>query len=191
MTATANILSCGPPQAAERVQQVIDERKKANKRIDSLEGELSGTIALRLFDKARAKPRLFQYQHRPDDSTDPLGFLSLVATKFLHFYEKPAFKTKASYYAIGLTSSPSVQTATTVTTIFIFGSDEAQVKIYGEAVKAQLGVKGGGKGNKWSGKFIGVWSIDKEGAALEKILRDTPENRVDEMLRERLELPWH
>ena len=34
-------MSCGAPQVPERVQQIVDERRRATKRIEDLEAELA------------------------------------------------------------------------------------------------------------------------------------------------------
>lgn len=71
-------------------------------------------------------------------------------------------------YIVVLSSSPSTQTATSTSTVLVFGSDEAKVKEVGDALKTKLNVKGGGKG-RWSGKFTGVWR-EKESRAVEEAL---------------------
>ena len=37
-------------------------------------------------------------------------------------------------------------------------------------ITAKLGVKGGGKGVRWSGKWTGVWKDEKEGVAVQEVL---------------------
>ena len=73
-------------------------------------------------------------------------------------------------HLVVLSSSPAMQTAGTTTVVMVLGSDEARVRAAGDALKARLGVKGGGKGTRWSGKFTGVWREAKEGAVVDEIL---------------------
>lgn len=141
---TATILSCGAPLVPERVTQVLDERKKAEKRVDMNQGDDAG-----LFKK---------HVSRTDDTANALGLLSAIS-----FAVADMEASKKQPYIVVLTSSPSSQTATSTTTVVVFGSDEKVVKEAGDGLKTKLGVKGGGKGIKWSGKFTGVWKkIDRE-----------------------------
>ncbi len=149
----------------ERVQQVVDERKKATKRVEDLEAELAASVATEL---ASTTPResggIVLHKHRTDDSTNALGFLSSITT---------AFSTKIKEgvpFLLVLSSSPSAQTGTSTTVVLIFGSDDKKVKEVGDEMKAKLNVKGGGKGSRWSGKFTGVWKEAKEGQAVARIL---------------------
>ena len=54
LTAPAGVMSCGAPQVPERVQQVVDERRRATKRVEDLEAELAQAVAAEL---AAAAPR--------------------------------------------------------------------------------------------------------------------------------------
>lgn len=155
---------------------MIDERKKATKRVEELESELAKTIAQDLLNSCKPAKQLVVHKHRTDDSSNALGFLSSIATAFINAYEDPSNERKASSYTIALTSSPSMQTATSITTVLLFGSDEKQLKAYADLTKSKLGVKGGGKGTKWSGKFIGVWKEHREGLMLEQVLKGIAEN---------------
>ena len=40
----------------------------------------------------------------------------------------------------------------------------------GDGLKARLGVKGGRKGPRWSGKSIGVWKESREKDAIDGVL---------------------
>ncbi len=158
LTATAGIMSCGAPSVPERVQQVVDERKKATKRIEDLEAELAASVATELAATApRESEGIVLHKHRTDDNTNALGFLSSITTAF-------SAKVKEGVpFLLVLSSSPSAQTGTSTTVVLIFGSDDNKVKAVGDEMKAKLNVKGGGKGSRWSGKFIGVWKEAKEG----------------------------
>ncbi|KAI9001384.1 alanyl-tRNA synthetase domain-containing protein [Trametes punicea] len=168
LASTASIMSCGAPQVPDRVQQVIDERKKATKRVEDLEAELAAAIAGEL---AASVPReggeLVLHRHRTDDSTTALGFLSAISTAFM---SKVAEKGATSPYLVVLSSAPSAQTSTSTTIVLVFGSDDKKVKEVGDGLKAKLTVKGGGKGPRWSGKFTGVWKEAREGTAVASIL---------------------
>jgi len=73
-------------------------------------------------------------------------------------------------YVVVLSSSPSTQTTNSVSTVLLLGSDDAKVKFAGEGLKAKLGVKGGGKGPRWSGKFVGIWKENRENAGVAEVL---------------------
>ena len=75
-------------------------------------------------------------------------------------------------YLVVLSSSPSTQTTSSVSTVLLLGSDDAKVKLAGEGLKAKLGIKGGGKGPRWSGKFIGVWKENRENAGVVEVLHN-------------------
>lgn len=166
LTSTASILSCGTPQVPERVNQVVDERRKTEKRLGDVETDLARHLAKELIDeKAQmVNSGLFKRViHRSDDSGNTLGFLSAVSLVFTTLAES------AEQYLIVLASSPSSQTTMSTTIILLFGSDDKKVKEAGDGMKSKLGVKGGGKGLKWSGKYIGVWR-EKENVALNELL---------------------
>jgi len=103
--------------------------------------------------------------HRRDDTSNALGFLSAVASAL----ENELVGKDARYIYI-FTSSPSTQTAKSMSTVLVLGHDPAMVKKAGDLVKAQLGVKGGGKGTRWSGKYFGVWNESKENVVVKDIL---------------------
>ena len=107
------------------------------------------------------------HRHRVDDSANPLGFLTAISTAFM---AEAAARDPPPAYTVVLSSSPSMQTGTSTTVVMVFGSDDKRVKEVGEALKTKLGVKGGGKGTRWSGKFTGVWKDSREGAAVASVL---------------------
>lgn len=84
------------------------------------------------------------------------------------FAKEVAAREDVPPYIVVLSSSPSTQTATSTSTVLVFGLDEGKVKEAGDALKTKLNVKGGGKG-RWSGKFTGVWR-EKESRAVEEAL---------------------
>ncbi|EAU84748.2 alanyl-tRNA synthetase domain-containing protein [Coprinopsis cinerea okayama7 len=173
LTQSAALLSCGAPLLPERLGQVIDDRKRADKRVGELEIELAGRIAQDLVQKLaseKAYKSVFSHHlHRTEDSANPLGFLSSIATSVLS--TATASNLHSTPFVFVLTSSPSSQTSTSVTTVLVTSSNGDLVKSTGDLLKAGLGVKGGGKGTKWSGKYIGVWKETKEGKVVAEILQ--------------------
>ncbi|KAG9317521.1 ThrRS/AlaRS common domain-containing protein [Chiua virens] len=170
LTATAATLSCGAPQVPSRVEQVIDERKRAEKRVDDLESELAEHIASNIAAETRQPSSsgsvFVKHIHRVDDSINPLGFLSTIATAFTGIVGAE------SRFLLILSSTASSQSAMGTSVLLIIGSDEKYVKEVGGLVKERLNVKGGGKGNRWSGKLTGVWKAGREDAAISDILRE-------------------
>lgn len=162
LTAVSSTMSCGAPQAPERVAQVVDERRRAVKRVEDVELELAGYIARELL-AAPGDDAVVLHRHRADDSANPLGFLTAISTAFMA-------EAASRLYTVVLSSSPSMQTSASTTVVMVFGSDDKRVKEVGEALKARLGVKGGGKGSRWSGKFTGVWKDAKEGSVVSEVL---------------------
>lgn len=169
-------MSCGPALVPDRVQQVVDERKRADKRAEDLEGELARLIARSLRDEMQAKvvdgdevqvKPFVKHYHRTDDPASALGILQAVSSNFVSITSNTA---PAGQYIIVLTSSPIVQTSTSLSTVLLLSSDEKLVKAVGDALKTKLGVKGGGKGIRWSGKWTGVWKDAKEGSTVDQIL---------------------
>jgi len=172
LTATAATLSCGAPQVPVRVEQVIDERKKAEKRVGDLESELAKYIANGIAEEmGQTSGSVYvKHVHRVDDSGNPLGFLSAITTAFL-----VAARAESQYLLI-LSSTPSSQSATGTNVLLMSGSAEKHVKEAGVLLKERLNTKGGGKGTRWSGKLIGVWKAGREDAVISDILqviRDT------------------
>lgn len=151
-----------------RVDQVIDERKRAEKRLSDVEAELAKILAGGLSKEMTQQVGGGMYKmhlHRTDDSSNVLGFLSAISFEFTNITPidgKP--------YLVVLTSSPSVQTASSTTVVLLFGNDDKRVKEAGEVLKSKLGVKGGGKGPKWSGKFMGQWKEVRECIVIEELL---------------------
>lgn len=178
LTGAASILSCGMPQVPERVSQVVDERKRADKRTESLELELASRIAndiLTEFSGQNGTGELFvSYIHRIDDYNTALGLLSAISTSFVNALSTSQLVDRP--YLIVLASSPPSQACTSITVFLIFGSDEKHVKEAGEDLKARLRVKGGGKGPKWSGKYVGVWKGSPEKLVVEDILESIAGN---------------
>ncbi|KAE9410446.1 alanyl-tRNA synthetase domain-containing protein [Gymnopus androsaceus JB14] len=163
---TSSILSCGAPLVPERVSQVVEERKKADKRVTDLELELAKHISTALISEAAVGSGndgyIFKkHVHRTDDGGNPLGFLSAISFAF-------SDQIANTPYLLILTSTPSAQTTTSTTVVMVVGSDDNLVKSTGEALKSQMAVKGGGKGLKWSGKYNGVW---KFGNAVDTLLK--------------------
>lgn len=166
-------MSCGAPLLPERVVQVVDERKKAEKRVGELEGELAEYISKTLLadaaSQASSGTSSIVHYHRTDDSSNPLGFLSSIATVIGN---KSKELLPSRPYLFILSSSPSTQTQSSINTVLVVGGDDKVVKQAGDALKGKLGVKGGGKGPRWSGKFIGVWKAAREGTAIAEIIGD-------------------
>ncbi|KAJ7228705.1 ThrRS/AlaRS common domain-containing protein [Mycena pura] len=168
LTSTATLLSCGTPQVPERVGQVIDDRKSATRRIEDVELELAKYIATDLIRAIQDSDSVYKkHVHRTDDSATALNFLTAISFAFSETVSKSGIEVP---YVLVLTSSPSAQMTTNTNVVFVVGSEDKRVKEVGDALKTKLGVKGGGKGLKWSGKFVGVWKNGKEDAMVEEIL---------------------
>ncbi|PSR75032.1 hypothetical protein PHLCEN_2v9362 [Hermanssonia centrifuga] len=170
LTSTAATLSCGPALVPERVEQVVEDRKRATKRVEDTESELASLLSkemLRSAGNGKDAP-IVLHNHRIDDTSNALGFLSSISTALIN--EITSLFTPGSQYLIVLSSSPSTQTSSSTTVVMIFGTDEKKVKEVGDSLKSKLGVKGGGKGTKWSGKFTGVWKGAREGATVEEAI---------------------
>lgn len=168
ITRASSTLSCGAPQVPDRVSQVVEERKAAEKRVADLESQLVSVVAEKIFDSIPRgnEERLSAYIHRNDD---PLAFLTAISSEFVKLWATSERASKQ--YLIGLTSSPTSQSTTSSTLVLVFGSEDASVKEVGETLKLKLGVKGGGKGPRWSGKWTGVWKPAKEGALVNQAVR--------------------
>ena len=166
------MLSCGAPLVPERVAQVVEERKKSEKRVVDIEIELAQQIARDLVTKITNEDGVtFKYHsHRIDDSNNALGFLSSIAFAVTDMVATTSALKNLKPYVIVLSSSPSTQTTNSVSTVLLLGSDDAKVKVAGEGLKAKLGVKGGGKGPRWSGKFVGVWKENREDTGVAEVL---------------------
>lgn len=168
LASTASNLSCGAPLVPERVNQVVDERKRAEKRVQDLESELAAFISRDLYQELCSPDAgvFKKHIHRTDDSSNALGFLSMISVAFSDTLKETAAVRR---FVIIFSSSPSSQTSSSTTVVMVIGSDDKLVKEVGDTLKVKLGVKGGGKGLKWSGKFIGVWK-DKDNATTEAVL---------------------
>jgi misacylated tRNA(Ala) deacylase len=152
----------------DRVTQVVDERKKAEKRANDLEIELARFIAEQLvteMNKGGDNGLFKKHVSRTDDTANAVGLLSAIS-----FAVADMETLKKRPYVVVLTSSPSSQTPSSTTVVVVFGSDEKVVKEAGEGLKVNLGIKGGGKGVKWSGKFVGVWKKGGRDQELEDLL---------------------
>jgi len=146
----------------ERVDQVIDERKRAEKRVSDVEDELADHISKSVIDEMASKADGFLFTkhiHRIDDSRNALGFLSSIAFALTNFFSA---KGAVKPFLIIFSSSPSTQTINSTTTILVLGSNDVQVKELGDKLKTTISVKGGGKGLRWSGKYLGIWKESKE-----------------------------
>ncbi|KAG1753985.1 ThrRS/AlaRS common domain-containing protein [Suillus paluster] len=167
LAAAATTLSCGAPQVPDRIGQVVDDRKRAEKRVDDLEFELAKHVAGDVLQEMKSsEAALFvKHVHRTDDSINPLGLLSAMTTAFAN--TAPAERP----FVLIFSSSPSSQTGTSASVLLVFGSDEKYVKAAGDLLKGKLNVKGGGKGTRWSGKFTGVWRESREDAAVSEVLQ--------------------
>ena len=156
----------------DRVTQVVDERKKAEKRVTDTEQELAEYIAkglaTEIVNKNQANEIYKHHIHRTDDTGNALGFLTSIAFSLGSVI--PSSMDGARPYVVILSSTPSTQTTTTISTVLVVGTDDAKVKVVGDALKMKLAVKGGGKGTRWSGKFTGVWKETRESASIEEIL---------------------
>lgn len=139
-----------------------------------MEQELASHIAAALLRDANSaagggKPVFKHAVHRIDDTGNALGFLNAVAFAY-GAAASPDGKAPATPYVIVLSSSPSTQTTNSVSTVLVMGSDDAKVKAAGEGLKSKLGIKGGGKGPRWSGKYVGVWKENRDNATVDEIL---------------------
>ncbi|KAI0089163.1 Threonyl/alanyl tRNA synthetase [Irpex rosettiformis] len=166
---TAKTLNAGAPQVPERVQQVIDERKRMTGRAEDVEKELACLLARELVkEKTDESDAIVAYKHRIDDTPNALGFLTAIATAFVN--ELATMPSPPKSYLVVFSSSPSSQTTSSQTVVMLFGSDEKKVKEVGDGLRSKLSVKGGGKGQKWSGKFTGVWLDGREGVHVRELL---------------------
>ena len=168
LTQASSILSCGVPQVPDRVSRVVEERKAAEKRVADLESQLISIVAKELLQSATQvnEERFSAHVHRNDD---PLAFLTSVASEFTGLWATSERASKQ--YLVVFTSSPTSQTITSTTVVLVFGSEDSSVKEVGETLKLELGIKGGGKGPRWSGKWTGVWRPGKEGELVDKAVR--------------------
>ena len=150
---------------------MVEERKVAEKRVADLESQLASTLARELLHTVSQvnEERASAHFHRNDD---PLAFLTAIASEFTKLWT--ASERASRQYLVVLTSSPTSQTASSSTLVLVFGSEDTGVKAVGEVLKLKLGVKGGGKGPRWSGKWTGVWKPAKEGELVDNAVRGIP-----------------
>ena len=171
ITRASSILSCGTTQVPDRVSQVVEGRKAAEKRVSDLESRLVSIVAKELFHSVTQanEEKVSVHVHRIDD---PLVFLTAIASEFAKLWTASEHAPKQ--YVIVFTSSPTSQTVTSTTLVLVIGSEDVCVKEIGETLKFKLQVKGGGKGPRWSGKWVGVWKPAKEGELVRKAVRGIP-----------------
>ncbi|KAH9927210.1 alanyl-tRNA synthetase domain-containing protein [Epithele typhae] len=112
LTAAAGVMNCGAPQVPERVQQVVDERRRATKRVEDLEAELAGPVAAELFERVAGGE-----EAQDDDGGNVLGFLSAVATSFAGKVAEA--EGGATPFLLVLSSSPAAQSATSTTVVLV------------------------------------------------------------------------
>jgi misacylated tRNA(Ala) deacylase len=156
----ASVLSCGAPLVPQRVEQVTQERKRAEKRVGDLERELARLIAADLLHTFKSDAQIFsdkpltKHLHRTDDSENALAFLSAISFAFGEALQQAG---QPAPYLLLLSSSVSSQSSSSITVLLVTGSDATAVKAIGDALKTKMSAKGGGQGQKWSGKVTGVW----------------------------------
>ena len=149
------------------MEQVIEERKTAEKRVEDLEAELAKYIARGVTgEMGQSLGSMFvKHVHRVDDSVNQLGFLSAIGNAFT------TFAPPERQYLLVLSSTSSSQTMMGTSIVLIVGSSEKHVKEAGGLVKDKLNAKGGGKSNRWSGKLTGVWKAGREDAVISDIFQ--------------------
>ena len=171
LAAAAGTLSCGPARVPERIAQVVDERRRAEKRAEALEAEVARSLARDLATQITGNVGeggcWKHHLHRTDDTPGAVPFLGAVAAAFV-----TAVGEQQREYILVLSSSPSAPASTSTNVVLVVGSDDGRVKAVGEGLKSKLSVKGGGKGTKWSGKHVGVWREAKESVIVSEVLRD-------------------
>ncbi|KAI9447955.1 ThrRS/AlaRS common domain-containing protein [Lactarius indigo] len=155
LTRTTAVVSCGPPELPDRVAVVVEESKRREKRVDDLERELARVLGVRLAEEmaqwraAGGEGEWAKFVSRVDDSPSAQPFLQAVTLAFAAHLSGQGYT--ANRYTLLLVSSPSSQTSSSTTSV-------------GEELKRQFKtLKGGGKGTRWSGKFVGVWLESREG----------------------------
>jgi misacylated tRNA(Ala) deacylase len=109
---------------------------------------------------------------RTDDSQTARAFLQAVTLAFAAYVPKQADTT--CRFMLLLVSSPSSQTPSSTSVVMLFGAEENRVKTVSDELKKQFKtLKGGGKGSRWSGKFVGVWLADRESKTASALLSQT------------------
>lgn len=177
LTRTAGALSCGAPETPERVTLVVEESKRREKRVDDLERELAGSLGRQLAEEmaqwraAGGEGEWARCLSRTDDSQTARAFLHAVTLTFAAYVPNQA---DTCQFTLLLVSSPSSQTPSSTSVVMLFGADENRVKAVSDELKNQFKtLKGGGKGSRWSGKFVGVWLADRESKTASAILSQT------------------
>ncbi|KAH9077092.1 ThrRS/AlaRS common domain-containing protein [Lactarius deliciosus] len=169
LTRTTAVVSCGPPELPDRVAVVVEESKRREKRVDDLERELAGVLGVRLAEEmaqwraAGGEGEWAKFVSRVDDSPSAQPFLQAVTLAFAAHLSGQG--DTANRYTLLLVSSPSSQTSSSTTVVMVFGDEDKRVKAVGEET-----LKGGGKGTRWSGKFVGVWLGSREGKTALSVL---------------------
>jgi misacylated tRNA(Ala) deacylase len=178
LTRTAGALSCGAPETPERVTLVVEESKRREKRVDDLERELASSLGRQLAEEmaqwraAGGEGEWTRCLSRTDDSQTARAFLQAVILAFTAYVPEQAETT--CQFMLLLVSSPSSQTPSSTSVVMLFGSEENRVKTVSDELKKQFKtLKGGGKGSRWSGKFVGVWLADREGKTASTLLSQT------------------
>ena len=177
LTRTTTVLSCGPLELPERVAVVVEESKRREKRVDDLERELAGVLGVQLAEEmvqwrrvASSEGEWVKFVSRTDDSPSAQPFLQAVTVSFAAHLSARGDST-ANRYTLLLVSSPSSQSSSSTTVVMVFGDEDKRVKAVGEELKKHFKtVKGGGKGARWSGKFVGVWLANREGKTVSSLL---------------------
>ncbi len=168
------MLSCGQPELPDRVTIVVEESKRREKHIDDLEHELAGVVGVQLAEEMaqwRASGgggEWVKFVSRTDDLPSAQPFLQTIALTFAAHLSGQSDST--GRYTLLLASSPLLN-------ILIFNcrygfrGQDKHVKAIGEELKRQIEtLKGGGKGVRWNGKFVGVWLAEREGKMASSLL---------------------
>jgi misacylated tRNA(Ala) deacylase len=158
LSQAAQTLSSAPAGVPERVSSILEEKVRASKRVSELEEELAKRLAVDLSKEiAASEGKVYaKHIHRTDDGGTPLQLLTSIANGL----------PPSGPHLVVLSSAPTIQSAATSSVVLVFGNDEKQVKAVGDGLKNELGMKGGGKGPRWSGKGTGVLKPE----TLQKIL---------------------
>jgi misacylated tRNA(Ala) deacylase len=168
---TASGLGCSVSQAPDRARQEVQQRTRANKRVEAVEEELGALIAdkiLREADETAKSGSLFRkYLSRTDDSPNPLGVVNAIVKAFSR---SVALEETRRPHLVVISSSPSVPNSSATTVLVAFGSEERMIKDLGDQLR-QIGVKGGGSGSRFNGKAVG-WKDSVDGQRLQRILEE-------------------
>jgi misacylated tRNA(Ala) deacylase len=174
LTRTAGILSCGAPETPDRVTLVVEESKRREKRVEDLERELAGSLGRQLAEEmvrwraGGGEGEWARCVSRTDDSQTARTFLQAVTLAFA------AHVPEQAQFTLLLVSSPSSLTSSSTSVVMLFGAEENRVKAVSDELKKQFNtLRGGGKGSRWSGKFVGVWLADREAKVAFALLSQT------------------